>query len=206
MTADVAEQLLRGAMVGERHAAIRALGDVAARRTLQRGGPAAAIEEEDDLFLLLQALRDRLLELLREDLRALVLAVLRPHIDDAHDGHLLVVHAQLHFQQRVFAATGVVEALHRRRGRTEHDDSAFHLAAHDRDIARVVTRRFLLLVGMLVLLVHDDEPQRIDRRKDRRARADDNSRAALTNLVPFIVTLARREMAVQHGDQRLKLA
>ena len=71
----------------------------------------------------------------------------------------------------------------------------FHLAAHDGDVARVVARRFLLFVSVLVFLVHDDEAERFDRRKNRRARADDDARAALPNLVPFIVPFAGGQMA-----------
>ena len=100
----------------------------------------------------------------------------------------------------------VVEALQRRRGRAEHDHRAFHLAAHDGHVARVVARRFLLLVGVLVFLVHDDEPERFDRREDGRARADDDAGAALADLVPFVVAFAGGQMAVQHGDERLQRA
>ena len=70
----------------------------------------------------------------------------------------------------------------------------------------MVAGRLLLLVGMLVLLVHDDEAERFDRRKDGRARADDDPRAALANLVPFVVALAGGQMAVQHRHQRLQRA
>ena len=128
------------------------------------------------------------------------------HVHDAHDGHLLVVHALGQFEQRVFALAAVVIAFQRRRGRAEHDHGAFHLAAHDGHVARVVARRLLLLVGVLVLLVHDDEAERFDRRKDGRARADDNARAALADLVPFVVALAGGQMAVQHRHQRLQRA
>ena len=144
--------------------------------------------------------------MLGEDLRALGLAVLLAHIDDAHDGHALVVHARGHVEQGVLAALDVVEALHRRRGGAEDDDGAFHLCAHDGDIARVVAGGFLLLVGVLVFLIHNDESKRINGRKDGGARPDDDAGAALPYLVPFIMALARGEMAVQHGDERLQRA
>ena len=65
----------------------------------------------------------------------------------------------------------------------------------------MVTRRLLLFVRVFVFLVHDDEAERFNRRKNRRARADDNPRAALANLVPLIVALAGGQVAVQDGDQ-----
>ena len=55
-----------------------------------------------------------------------------------------------------------------------------------------------------MFLVHDDQAERVHRREDRRTRADDNTRASLTNLVPFIVAFARGQMAVQHRDERLQ--
>ena len=100
----------------------------------------------------------------------------------------------------------VVKALQRRRGRAEHHHGPFHLAAHNGHVARVVARRFLLLVGVLVFLVHDDQAERLHRREDGRARADDDPRAALANLVPLVVPLAGGQMAVQHRDQRLQRA
>ena len=59
---------------------------------------------------------------------------------------------------------------------------------------------------MLVLLVHDDQAERLDGRKDGRAGADDDAGAALADLVPFIVALAGGQMAVQHRDERLQRA
>src|SRR5438876_7562029 len=69
----------------------------------------------------------------------------------------------------------------------------------------MIARSFLLLVGMLVFLVHNDEAERIDRREDRRARADDDAGTALADLVPLVMPLAGGKMAVQDGDQRLQL-
>ena len=74
-------------------------------------------------------------------------------------------------------------------------------AAHDGHVARVVARRLLLLVGVLVFLIHDDQPERFDRREDRRARADHDARAALADPVPLVVALAVGQMAVQHGHR-----
>jgi len=58
----------------------------------------------------------------------------------------------------------------------------------------MIARRFLLLVTRLVLLVHDDESERLDRRKIAERAPITMRRAALTNLVPFIVTFADGQM------------
>ena len=57
---------------------------------------------------------------------------------------------------------------------------------------------FLLLIGMLVLLIHDDQAERFHRREHRRPGADDDARPALADFFPFIVPLPRREVTVQH--------
>ena len=57
-----------------------------------------------------------------------------------------------------------------------------------------------------MLLVHDDEAERIDGGEDGRARADDDAGAALADLVPFIMPFAGGKMAVQNRDQCLQRA
>ena len=57
---------------------------------------------------------------------------------------------------------------------------------------------------MLVLLIHNDQTERFHRRKNCGARADHDLRAALPDLVPFVVPFAGREMTVQHRHQSLE--
>jgi hypothetical protein len=53
------------------------------------------------------------------------------------------------------------------------------------------------------VFVHDDEPERFELAKSR-AGADDNARASLPDLVPFVMPLAYGEMRMQHGHERLR--
>ncbi len=126
----------------------------------------------------------------RKDRDAALLARRLAHVHDADVRHPGVVGPLGQLQERVFAAAAIIITFERRCGGAEHHGGAFHLAAHDGHVARVVTRRFFLLVSVLVFLVHDDQAQRIYGRKNRRARADDNARATLANLVPLVVPLA----------------
>ncbi len=80
------------------------------------------------------------------------------------------------------------------------------MATHNRHIAGVITRSFLLLVRMLVLFIHDDQAERGDGRENGGAGADDNAGAALADLVPFVVAFAVGQMAVQHGHLSLQFA
>ena len=110
------------------------------------------------------------------------------------------------FQEGVFSLLHVVKAFQRRRGGAEQDDRFLHPSAHHGDVPRMITGRFLLLVGILVFLINDDQPEWVHRRKNSRTRADDDAGAALADFVPFVVALACGQVAVQHGNQGLEPA
>ena len=52
------------------------------------------------------------------------------------------------------------------------------MRAHHRHVAGVIMRAFVLLVGLVVLLIDDDEPEIGVGQKQRRARADHDLRLA----------------------------
>ncbi len=92
------------------------------------------------------------------------------------------------------------EALHARgRGSEDHDRAAGPRppAGHG---ARIVGRLVLLLVGDVVLLVDDDEPQADERSEHGRARADDDARLAAGDLTIGQKPLAGRKPGVQDSD------
>ena len=64
----------------------------------------------------------------------------------------------------------------------------------------MVARDVFLLVGIFVLLIHEDQPEVRQRRKHRGSRADDDARHAFADAVPLIEALALGEIRVQHGD------
>ena len=197
MAADVAFQLLLLPVIGEGDAAIRALRHVTAEFALQRGGVTAAVQEQDGLLLALQPLQDRLRQDRGENGAFLFVPRHLAHVHHTDDGHLLVVGARGHFQEPVFSLLRVVITFQAGGGGAEHHHGLLHLGADHRHVARVVAGRFLLLVGMLVLLVHDDQPQPLHRREHGRARADGDAGAALADFVPFVMAFAGGQMAVQ---------
>ena len=85
---------------------------------------------------------------------------------------------------------------------SQNDDAFLDLRAHDRDIAGVIARRFLLFVGSFVFFIDNDESEILQRREHRAARADHDARATGMNLVPFIVAFAFGQMTVQNRDRR----
>ena len=186
-------------MEGKRDAAIRAHFHMAALRTLKRGGIAAAIEEDDRLLVAIDARLDGFDQTrCNEDGRIALFG--GANIEDMRHRHLALLDALEQFDQAVLTLLRVVVRFERGRGRAEHDGDALEMAAHHGDIARVVMGRFLLLVGMLVLLVHHDDAQIVERREHRRARADDDPGAAGADVLPLVVALAGGEMAVEYGD------
>ena len=71
--------------------------------------------------------------------------------------------------------------------------------AQHRDIAAVIARHVFLLVGVFMLLIHEDQPEIRQRREHGGARADHDARHALADAVPLVETLALGEIRVQHG-------
>jgi len=70
----------------------------------------------------------------------------------------------------------------------------------------VIARCLLLLIGVLVLLIHDDQAERFHRRKNGRPRANDDARPPLSNFMPLVVPLTRAQMRMQHRHQRLQFS
>ena len=165
----------------------RAFAALAAKK---RSGKAAAIQKKDGLLPVFQAIVDRGAQFLRENGRGFFFPAFLPEIDDADQRHLAFIDALGQLAQDILAALRVVITLERGRGGAEQDDALFDLCPHDGDIARVIARRFLLLVGGLVFFIDHDQAEIFERREDGAARADHDPRAAGMNLVPFIVPLA----------------
>ena len=104
-------------------------------------------------------------------------------------------------EQAIFLLDRVVITLERRGRGPKQNETVLHLRAHNRDIARVITRRFLLLVGSFVLFIDHDQAEIIQRSKHRAACSDYDPGAAGLNLVPFVVALAFGQVAVQNRDR-----
>src|SRR5712692_11235696 len=68
----------------------------------------------------------------------------------------------------------------------------------------MITRSLFLLVSCLVFFIDNDEAEIFEWREHGAARTDDNSGPTRVDLVPFIVTLAFGQMAVQDCHRILR--
>ena len=126
-------------------------------------------------------------------------------VDNSHQRHALIVDALGQIEQLVLAGNGVVITLERWSGAAEHHRTFLDFRAHDRYVARVIARRFFLLVSRLVFFIDNDESELLQWGKDRAARTDHDPRASGMDLVPFIVALAFGQMTVQNGNDFVQL-
>ena len=175
---------------GHGHLAVLAAHDVAALLAGEGGVEAASIEEEDDLLVLLKSGDDGAAELLAEDAGIGAVAALFPleaHIDDADEGHGLAIGPTGHLEELILARLDIGKGLEAGRGAGKHDGAALELGPDDGQVAGVVARGFILLVGGLVLLVDDDDAEVLQWGKDGAACADDDVGEALVDLEPLVV-------------------
>ncbi len=135
-------------VIGQRDRAIHAFQPLAAGAARDEARKPAPVEQQHGLLAALQALVDGLHQAPRKRRQFARLQELLPHVDhfDVRHGPLLDALGQ--FDQRVFAAFGVVAAFQAGRGRPEHHHGAGLPRAHDGDVPAVVARRLLLFVAV----------------------------------------------------------
>ena len=205
MPADMAGELSRIPVVGERHTAVRALADVAAGLTDHDRGKAPAIQEENGLLTIRKALLDRLQKCRRKD-----------GFGPAGRGALRISSTRItgnlrsstrceSLEQSVFSRGAMVPTFHGRSRAAENHRAAFLLGPENRDITSVIARRFFLLVGALVLFVDDDDTQLVQWREYRAAGPNHDPRGARMNSTPLIEALALGKMAVKHRHFPLEI-
>jgi hypothetical protein len=205
MTADMARQLPRVAMVGERHTAVRALANVAAGLTDHGRGKSSAIQEENTLLTIGKALLDGLQERRRTDGIGPARTRRPAQVEHSNQRHSAVVNALRESEQSVFSGGTIVPTFHGRSRAAENHRAVLQLRPQNGDVTSVIPRSLFLFVGALMLLVDDDDAKVLKRGKDGTSRSDDNARAARMNFPPFIEAFASREMAMENGNFPLRI-
>ena len=166
----VADEPPPEAVVDQPGVAVRAGEAEAALPAERQRRVAAAVEEQQRLLAALERGLDRLGQPRRDEASAR--RTLGAQIDRLDGGQMLAAEALRQVQAGVAAAPRVDFGLDRGRRRRQHDRDVGAARAHHRHVAGVVAHAVLLLVGGVVLLVDDDEPEIGIGQEQRRARAD----------------------------------
>ncbi len=164
-------------------------------------GVAAAVEEEDGLFFLLEGLFEVVLEGGGEDVEAAAFFGLAFHVDDEDAGHLGAEGAGGEGEELpIFVGVGVVPGFEGGGGGAEEDGDVEHLGAADGDVAAVVFGEVVLFVGGVVFFVDDDEAEVGGGGEDGGACADDDLRPAGGDGVLVLVAFGVFHAGVEDGD------
>lgn len=112
VAADVADEALVSAVVGEGDGAVGAFTGMAAGVALEGAGEAAAIEEKDGLLTFFEALFEGGAEAIREDgCGAFLFLFLEAHVNYADEGHGVGVSPLIEAKELVFSCKDVLPAF-----------------------------------------------------------------------------------------------
>ena len=100
---------------------------------------------------------------------------------------------------RVAPACGIDEAFQRRRGAGQHHRAILDPRPHHRHVAGVIDGAVLLLEGLLMFLIDDDQAQFRERQEQRRARAHHHPRLAVHHRAIGAAAFLLRQIGVPFG-------
>ena len=122
--------------------------------------------------------------------------ILVAHVDGAHIGQDRWPKPRSQLDPIIFTCVRVCPTLKAWRCRCQHNPRAAEACAQNRHIAGVIEHAVILLVRGVMLFIDDDQSEVLIRQKQRRARTDNDLRAALPNHPPDAPTLG-------HGHARM---
>ena len=185
VSAVVAHEPVRYGMIRQIDAAPRTARRVAAVHADEAAAVAAPVQKQNGLIAADNRVAQPLLERRAHD-PGVSLPQLLLQVDQLHARHCLPVEAFFQGVERKIAALRVVHRLDRRRRRPEYDQSPSPQPAIERDLARMVARRVLRFIGVLLLLIQNEETGVFYRRKYRRPRPYDDARPPLADAPPLV--------------------
>ena len=121
---------------------------------------------------------------------------LAPQVDRLDMRHVLAAEPRRQHDALIAALARIDLGLDRRRRRRQHDRDLGDMRAHHRHVAGVIMRAFVLLVGLVVLLIDDDQPETGIGQKQRRARAHHDGRFARRDRGPIALPGARGQFGM----------
>ncbi len=200
IVAIVAQHAAVAAVIGEGDGAVGALDALAAGAAGDEAREAAAVEQQHGLFAVGEARGHGVDQRAREGGVFAGFEELLAHVDQFDLRHGAALDALRQFEQRVLSGLGVVAGFQTGRGGAQHYYGARMVRAHDRHVAAVIARRFLLLIALVVLFVDDDQSEIADRREDAGAGRDDHCGFAGADAAPFLGAFGVVERGVQNRD------
>ncbi len=148
------------------HTAVRAPDQMPAIPARQ-GVSIASPVEEDEAFPALAPIPDeRLLKGLRQGTSCCPVGGRLPHVDRDDLGLRPLLNSFGQLQESAFPPLHVVVGLEGRRCRAQDDDRLLPLASNERQVSGIVSDTILLFVRRIMFLVHDDDAQIPEGRKN----------------------------------------
>ena len=200
VAAVVADEHLVALMIRQADAAVRAGIGRAALGTGDDLTRATPVEKQNALL----AASEILLQLAIEhgaDGAGVAVAQFLLHIGDDDVRQLTGIEPIRQREVMIAPGLGVIAADNVRRCRAEQQQRTVLGAAELGHVARVIARRALGLIGVLLLLVDDEQAEILHGCENRAARADNDARETRADALPLVVALRERQAAVQNGDR-----
>ena len=192
VAAVVAHQAAAGGMIRQVDAAPRTLRHIAAVHADQIPAVAAAVQEQDGLLAVQNGVADALLQL-AADIEVISRPQLLLHVNDARIGKRAAVIPGLEGIKGINPRFCQIHRLDRRCRGAKENERPLLRAAVERDFPCVVTRGIFGFIGMLLLLIEDDDGRISYRREHGRACADRDARVAARNAPPLVAALAHAQ-------------
>ena len=199
MAAVVAQKRRAVFVVDERHAAVGALENLAAVGAHRDRVVAAAVEQQDALLAAAQVF-GQLLGQAGADLARVAGGEFGAHVGKLDAGQRAAAVTVFERHHPNTPALGGKGRFGARRGRSEDEQRVFGRGTLAGDLMRRVARRGFALVGVLLFFIQNDEPDVLQRRKDRAAGADDDIGVAALDHPPLQKALGVVEGRVLHGQ------
>ena len=184
---------------GQAHVAVGTFHRLSAGAAGHEIGVAPPVDEQHGLLPLLQSPLHQLPQPAAEN-GFVSLPQLLPQVHHLHLGQAAVLLRPLRQgQQAVSAALRTAERLQGRGGRPEHQPGSGHGGPFFRHIPGVVAGSQLALVGALLLLIHDDQPQALKGGEKGGPGADHHLDLPLPRPLKLIVALPLGEPGIDDG-------
>ena len=167
VAAIVASEGARLLVESQSHIAMRASWHPSASLALDEGREASSVLEKDDLFLPFKGCPHHLYETGREESLHQTFAFRLFGVNhlNGRELHVTITLRELHVSVAVFACPMV--HFERRGGCAHQGFRLEHVCQHDGSISCVIARsRFLLLVTLLMLFIHNDESEILEGQED----------------------------------------